>query len=128
MFKISLLVYLSFFLSYLLLFQSNYLKTISVFINLLVKTSHKKKYYNIKIVLGDYMIKQIDYDTNIYNTIRKNIRKYLLEKGITSAELDEMVDLLHNFIRQIQSEKVAYNFSVDTLYRIAKALDVPIDF
>lgn len=74
------------------------------------------------------MIKQIDYDTNIYNTIRKNIRKYLLEKGITSAELDEMVDLLHNFIRQIQSEKVAYNFSVDTLYRIAKALDVPIDF
>lgn len=73
------------------------------------------------------MIKQIDYDTNIYNTIRKNIRKYLLEKGITSAELAEMVDLLHDFIRQIQSEKVAYNFSVDTLYIIAKALDVPID-
>jgi hypothetical protein len=39
-----------------------------------------------------------------------------------------MVDLSHDFIRQIQSEKVAYNFSVDKLYRIAKALDVPIDF
>ena len=73
------------------------------------------------------MIKKIDYDTNIYNTIRKNIRKYRLEKGITSAELAEMVDLSHDFIRQIQSEKVAYNFSVNTLYRIAKALDVPID-
>lgn len=73
------------------------------------------------------MIKQIDYDTNIYNIIRKNIRKYRLEKGITSAELAEMVDLSHDFIRQIQSEKVTYNFSVNTLYRIVKALDVPID-
>lgn len=71
--------------------------------------------------------KEIDFDTDIYNTIRKNIRKYRLEKGITSAELAEMVDLSHDFIRQIQSEKVAYNFSAETLYRISKALDVPID-
>lgn len=71
--------------------------------------------------------KEIDFDTDIYNTIRKNIRKYRLEKGITSAELAEMVDLSHDFIRQIQSEKVAYNFSVETLYRISKSLDVPID-
>ena len=71
--------------------------------------------------------KEIDFDTDIYNTIRKNIRKYRLEKGITSAQLAEMVDLSHDFIRQIQSEKVAYNFSVETLYRIYKALGVPID-
>lgn len=71
--------------------------------------------------------KEINFDTDIYNTIRKNIRKYRLEKGLTSAELAEMVDLSHDFIRQIQSEKVAYNFSVETLYRISKALDVPID-
>ena len=71
--------------------------------------------------------KEIDFDTDIYNTIRKNIRKYRRETGITSAELAEMVDLSHDFIRQIQSEKVAYNFSVETLYRISKALDVPID-
>lgn len=58
--------------------------------------------------------KEIDFDTDIYNTIRKNIRKYRLEKGITSAELAEMVDLSHDFIRQIQSEKVAYYFSVET--------------
>ena len=38
-----------------------------------------------------------------------------------------MVDLSHDFIRQIQSEKVAYNFSVETIYRISKALDIPID-
>lgn len=71
--------------------------------------------------------KEIDFDTDIYNTIRKNIRKYRLKKGITSAQLAEMVDLSHDFIRQIQSEKVAYNFSVETLYSISKALDVPLD-
>ena len=72
-------------------------------------------------------MKIIDYDTQIYNTIRKNIKRCRLEKGITSAELAEMVDLSHDFIRQIESDKVANSFSVETLYRISKALDVPID-
>lgn len=71
--------------------------------------------------------KKIEFDTDIYNTIRRNIRKYRLEKNITSAELAEMVDLSHDFIRQIQSEKVAYNFSLETFYRIAKALDKSMD-
>ena len=69
----------------------------------------------------------LKFDTNIYNTIRKNIKKYRKLKGITSEELSEMVDLSHEFIRQIESEKVAYNFSVDTLYKISVALDVSID-
>lgn len=73
------------------------------------------------------MITKIDFDVDIYNTIRKNIRKYRKEKGITSAELAEMVDLSHDFIRQIESERVANSFSVDTLYRIPKALDVSLD-
>ena len=67
------------------------------------------------------------YDYDIYNTIRKNIRKYRKEKGITSAELAEMVNLSHDFIRQIQSDKAGYNFSVETLYKISVALDVPLD-
>lgn len=73
------------------------------------------------------MQKEIDFDVDIYNTIRKNIRKYRKEKAITSAELAEMVDLSHDFIRQIESERVANSFSVDTLYRISKALDVSLD-
>ena len=71
--------------------------------------------------------KELQFDDNIYNTIRKNIRKYRKEKGITSARLAEMVDLSHDFIRQIESEKSAYNFSVDTFYRISVALDVTLD-
>lgn len=69
----------------------------------------------------------LNYDENIYSTIRKNIRKYRKEKGITSAKLAEMVNLSHDFIRQIQSDKAGYNFSVETLYKISVALDVPLD-
>ena len=67
------------------------------------------------------------YDTDIYNTIRKNIKKYRKLKGLTSEELSEMVDLSHEFIRQIESEKMAYNFSVETFYKISVALGVSLD-
>ena len=63
----------------------------------------------------------------IYDIIRRNIKKYRKEKGLTSAQLAEMVDLSHDFIRQIESEKTRYNFSVETFYKIAVALDVGLD-
>lgn len=71
--------------------------------------------------------KELHFDENIYDTIRKNIRKYRKIRGITSAKLAEQVGLSHDFIRQIESEKTAYNFSVDTFYRISVALNVTLD-
>ena len=71
--------------------------------------------------------KQLVFDEDIYNTIRRNIKKYRLEKGLTSAQLAEMVDLSHDFIRQIQSEKAEYNLSVETFYKISVALGVSLD-
>ena len=68
-----------------------------------------------------------NFDPEIYNTIRRNIRKYRKQKGITSAQLADMVDLSHDFIRQIQSEKAAYNFSLETFYKISVALGVSMD-
>ena len=70
---------------------------------------------------------QLQFDENIYNMIRRNIKKYRKEKGLTSAQLAEMVDLSHDFIRQIESEKVGYNFSVETFYKISVALEVGLD-
>ena len=70
---------------------------------------------------------KIKSDDTIYDIIRRNIKKYRKEKGITSAKLVEMVDLSHDFIRQIESEKTRYNFSVETLYKISVALDVSLD-
>ena len=72
-------------------------------------------------------MKDLEFDNDIYNTIRKNIRKYRKEKGITSAQLAEMVGLSHDFIRQIQSDKANYNFSVETFYKLSVALDVSLD-
>lgn len=46
---------------------------------------------------------------------------------MTSAELAEAVELSHDFIRQIESTKVAYNFSVDTFYKISVVLGVSLD-
>ena len=69
----------------------------------------------------------LNFDENIYKTIRKNIKKYRKERGLTSAQLAEMVDLSHDFIRQIESEKVGYNFSVETFYKISVALEVSLD-
>lgn len=69
----------------------------------------------------------LNFDENIYNNIRKNIKKYRKERGLTSAQLAEMVDLSHDFIRQIESEKVGYNFSVETFYKISVALEVSLD-
>ena len=72
-------------------------------------------------------LKQLEFDNNIYDTIRHNIRKYRKERGITSAELAELVGLSHEFIRQIQSDKSGYNFSVETFYKISVALNVSLD-
>ena len=69
----------------------------------------------------------LNFDENIYNTILKKIKKYRKERGLTSAQLAEMVDLSHDFIRQIESEKVGYNFSVETFYKISVALEVSLD-
>ena len=72
-------------------------------------------------------VEQLQFDENIYDTIRRNIKKYRKEKGLTSAQLAEMVELSHDFIRQIESEKVGYNFSVETFYKISVALGVSLD-
>jgi len=70
---------------------------------------------------------QLQFDDNIYDTIRRNIKKYRKLKGITSAQLAEMVDISHDFLRQIESETVRRNFSVETFYKISVALGIELD-
>ncbi len=45
---------------------------------------------------------------------------------MTQAKLVEKTNLSHDFIRQIESEKVANTFSVQTLYDIAQALEIDV--
>ena len=60
---------------------------------------------------------------DVYNILRKNIKKYRIEKNMTQAELAEKIGVSHDFIRQIESLKVSKNFSIQTLFSIAVALD-----
>ena len=69
----------------------------------------------------------LQFDPELYDTIRRNIKRYRIEKGLTSAHLAELVGLSHDFIRQIESPKVRNNFSVDTFYRISVALGTGMD-
>lgn len=70
---------------------------------------------------------QLQFDDNVYDTIRRNIKKYRKLKGITSAQLAETVDISHDFLRQIESETVRRNFSVETFYKISVALGIELD-
>lgn len=65
-------------------------------------------------------------NNNIYDVIRHNIKIYRQEKHMTQAQLAEKANLSHDYIRQIESDKVANTFSVQTLYDIAKALEVDV--
>lgn len=72
------------------------------------------------------MNKTVYKDIDIYKEIRHNIKKYRQLKNMTQATLAEKAGLTHDYIRQIESDKVANTFSVQTLYDISKALDIDI--
>jgi transcriptional regulator with XRE-family HTH domain len=62
---------------------------------------------------------------DLYEKIALNIKKYRKE-GITQAVLAERVGVSHEFIRRIESTKGRKTFSIDTIYKISLALDIPI--
>ncbi len=64
------------------------------------------------------------YEINIYEQISANIKKYRKILGITQAELAERVGVSHEFIRRNESKRGIKSFSVDTLWKIALALDI----
>jgi len=65
-------------------------------------------------------------DDYYYNVVRKNIRKYRLEKKLTQQSLADLTDLSMHFIAEIEQLKRQKAFSLATLGRIADALEVPI--
>lgn len=63
--------------------------------------------------------------TNIYNVIGKNIKKYRKQKGLTQRELAEQLLLSDSFIGKLES--ITYQtISIDTLEQIATVLGVNI--
>lgn len=64
-------------------------------------------------------------ETNIYNIIGKNIKKYRKKKGWTQRELAEKLLLSDSFIAKLESI-THQTISIDTLEQIANLLEVPI--
>lgn len=65
-------------------------------------------------------------DTNIYIIVSKNIRKYRKQKNLTQKELSIKTGYSYAYIRRIEGPKCSKNFSILTIYNIAKALDISI--
>ena len=65
-------------------------------------------------------------NNNIYDTVRKNIRKYRRLKSMTQQELADASELSHGYIREIESLNMKSTFSLDAVEKIAIALQVEI--
>ena len=69
-----------------------------------------------------------DFDREaFYNVIRKNVKKYRVQQGMTAAQLAEKAGLGHAYLRQIESEKDRHHVSLISLYKISVALHVSMD-
>ncbi len=70
------------------------------------------------------MSKQPYTNRNIYDTVRKNIKKYRKLKGMTQQDLADASDFSHGYIREIESPKMASTFSLDAVEKIANGLEI----
>lgn len=71
--------------------------------------------------------KYFDFNKDIKAIVSANMRKYRKERGYTQEKLALLTDRSFEFIRRIESEKGKRGFSVETLWRIATALEVSVD-
>lgn len=74
-----------------------------------------------------YEYKEFDFNKNIKKIISLNIRKYRKLKGYTQEQLAFYTDRSFEFMRRIESEQGNRGFSIETLWRIATVLDIPMD-
>lgn len=74
-----------------------------------------------------YEYKEFDFNKDIKKIVALNIRKYRKLKGYTQEELALYTDRSFEFIRRIESEQGRRGFSVETLWRIATVLEMPMD-
>ena len=60
------------------------------------------------------------------STIGKNIKKFRQDKGLSQDKLSKLADLSLNTVVKIELDE-SPNPTIETIQRIAKALDVSVD-
>lgn len=70
----------------------------------------------------------MDRDQNdyLYTIVRTNIKKYRKIRGLTMQQLADKCDFSHGFIRDLESLKITKRPRLDSLGRIANALNIDI--
>lgn len=63
--------------------------------------------------------------TEYYLNIGLKVSYFRKRRGLTQEQLAEMLGVATSFIGQIEAPNIKKSISLDTLFRIAKALDVP---
>ena len=66
-------------------------------------------------------------NNDIYDIIAANIKKNRKRANITQAELADLTEYSHEFIRRIEAPNGKKDFSVDTLVQIARALNIKME-
>ena len=73
------------------------------------------------------MAKANQRNNDIYDIIAANIKKNRKKANITQAELADLTEYSHEFIRRIEAPNGKKYFSVDTLVQIARALNIKME-
>lgn len=63
--------------------------------------------------------------TEYYLNIGLKVSYFRKRRGLTQDQLAEKLEVATSFIGQIEAPNIKKSISLDTLFRIAKALDVP---
>ena len=70
------------------------------------------------------------YDMNnyidVYKLLAKNIKHYRRKKKVNQRELAILTGYSYEYIRRIESSKSKKHFSIQTIYIISKALEIPM--
>ena len=67
-------------------------------------------------------------NTNIYDIVRYNIRKYRKLRRMTQQDLADSAELSHGYIREIESLNMGITFSLDAVEKIANALNIEFKY
>ena len=73
------------------------------------------------------MKKRQERNNDIYEIIVRNIKEERKNAKLTQAELAEKSNYSHEFIRRIEATNSKKYFSINTLVRLADALDIGVE-
>ena len=65
-------------------------------------------------------------DEYYYTIIRKNIKKFRMEKNLTQQDLADMAELSREYVCDIENESRGKHLAIYVLGRIAESLEVDI--